>query len=92
VIRFTPCPGTRAATEVHGHGDTRYAVDQSVVHVDRKIGRLVRIAVTGVHMIIDKQAQMEMVDLDDRGPDCASNSTSRRRIDTQSRIMSSRVG
>ena len=52
---------------MHGHGDTLDPVNQLVIHVHREICRLVRILVTCPYLVVNEQAEVRIVDLDDAG-------------------------
>ena len=85
------CPG--ASAQMNGELDTTHVVHDGVGHVGCEVGRPIRIVVRRSNLRIDEQAKVRIVDLHDMAaPWSRRSSSSRRRIGTQSRTNSSRVG
>ena len=66
MLRLAAGPRARAPAEVNGELDALDAFDHLVIHVDGKIGGAIRVVVPAPHVRVDEQAQMRIVDLNDR--------------------------
>ena len=65
MMSFAACPRSRTTAQMDSKTNIGEIRDDLIVHVDCKVGRLVRILVTRSDGRVNKQAEMWIVDLND---------------------------
>ena len=65
VAGFTPDPCPRPAAQMHGQTHASSPLNHRVGHIRRKSHLRPGIVIPGAHLVVDKQAQMRVIDLHD---------------------------